>query len=140
MAEIVARFADGKLLVHEERVMAGQIGSGGFTSGYPGTRIGLINVVEKVLSVDTKLSGYPDLHVAAPLNEVTIGSGDLDCIKVVLRRADFGGIISGEPVASGYASEGALSGLVASGLAFGGRLLSGATSGKLTIIANIIGY
>ena len=140
MAEIIARYADGRLLVHEERVMAGQIGSGGFSSGYPGTRIGLLRVVEQVISVDTKLSGYPDAHIAAPLSDVTIGSGNLDTIKVVLRRADIRGPLSGLYLESGFASIGALSGLVCSGLPLGGRLLSGKTSGRLTIIANVIGY
>ena len=137
MAEIIARFADGRLLVQEERVMEGQVASGGVASGDVATRIGLVRVVEKVLSIDTKISGYPGENVAAPLNEVSI---DGDTITPILRRHDLFGLLSGELPASGYASQGALSGLVASGTGYMAQLLSGATSGKLTIIANVIGY
>jgi len=130
MAEIIARFADGRLLVHEDRVLDTQYISGGIA-----VRIGLVRTVEKVLSIDTKISGYPGQNVAAPLNEVTISD---DTITPLLRRGDMP-TISG-CVLSGMGAPSMLSGIT-SGLTFGAQLASGCmNSGKLAILANVIGY
>jgi len=129
MAKIIARFADGRLLVHEDRVLDTQYVSGGVP-----VRIGLVRTVEKVLSIDTKISGYPGQNVAASLNEVTISD---DTITPILRRSDLP-TVSG-CVASGLAAPGVLSGIT-SGLDFGQQLTSGLTSGKLAILANVIGF
>lgn len=132
MAEIIARFADGRLLVQEDRVMESQYASGGVA-----VRIGHIKTVEKVLSIDTKISGYPGENVAAPLNEVLISG---DTIIPVLRRHDVFGLTLSGILLSGYESIGGLSGVVASGTAFGGQLLSGHTSGRLAVLTNVIGF
>ncbi|GAI36268.1 unnamed protein product, partial [marine sediment metagenome] len=125
MAEIIARYADGRLLVQEDRLMENQYISGGVP-----VRIGLVKTVEKVLSIDTKLSGYPGQNVAAPLNEVLVSG---DTIIPILRRHDVFGLVSGPTgnLQSGYASIDGLSGVVLSGTAFGAQLTSGsATSGR----------
>jgi len=132
MAEIIARFADGRLLVQEERVMGQEIASGGVP-----IRIGLVKTVTKVLSLDAYLSGSPCERIATPLNEVKTSG---DTIIPILRRADLWGLTSGYDAASGYASQGVLSGLVCSGLAYWEQLTSGATSGVVYIKANVIGY
>ena len=133
MADIIARFADGRLLVQEDKVMENQ-----YTSGGVAIRIGLLKTVEKVLSIDTKISGYPGQNVAAPLNEVTVSK---DTIIPILRRHDVYGLTSGAHLLSGYGVITGLSGIIVSGTAFGAYLTSGAgTSGKLGIIANVIGF
>lgn len=130
MAEIIARFADGRLLVQEEKAMEERYVSGGVPF-----RIGLVKTVEKVISIDTSISGYLGENVAAPLNEVLISG---DTIIPILRRSDM-------PMASGYPMSGltaifALSGTT-SGLDFGEQLASGSlSSGLITILANVIGY
>jgi len=133
MAEIIARFADGRLLIQEDRVMENQITSGGVA-----VRIGHVKTIEKVLSIDTKISGYPGQNVAAPLNEVRISG---DTIIPMLRRHDIFGLTSGIHLLSGYSTIGALSGTIRSGTAFGAQLTSGcATSGRLGILVNLIGF
>ena len=130
MAEIIARFSDGRLLVQEERAIETRYVSGGIPF-----RIGLFKTVEKVLSIDAHLSGYPELRFAAPLKEVLVSG---DTIIPILRRADFYGFLSGSP-ASGYAGVGGLSGI--SGRAYMEQLRSGGpTSGIINIKANVIGY
>lgn len=165
MAEIIARFADGRLLVQEDKaVEQGYKMSGYSTYGVP-IRIGHVNSVEKVLSIDAYMSGYPGMagEIHAPLREI-LTSGDT--ILVVLRRMDIGqltltGIISGIVASgiwlsgvansisggitvtgttiSGAASYGVLSG-VTSGLGYLGELTSGlvAISGLLKVVANVI--
>ncbi|GAI78123.1 unnamed protein product, partial [marine sediment metagenome] len=96
MAEIIARFADGCLLVQEEKAIESHYASGGIPF-----RIGLVKTVVKVLSIDAHLSGYPEFRFAAPLKEVLVSG---DTIIPILRRADFLGFVSGEIPASGYLS------------------------------------
>jgi len=131
MAEIVARFADGRLLVQEDKAIETDYASGGIPF-----RIGLVRTVEKVLSIDAQLSGYPEFKFAAPLKEILISG---DTIIPRLRRADYYGQGSGEML-SGYLSMGVLSGIVGSGLAYGGELTSSLSSGRINIVANVIGY
>ena len=132
MAEIIARFADGRLLVQEEKAIETRYASGGIPF-----RIGLVKTVEKVLSIDAHLSGYPEIRFAAPLKEVLVSG---DTIIPILRRADLHGLASGLTATSGYATAGVLSGVVASGTRYMGQLTSGLTSGVINIIANVIGY
>ena len=131
MAEIIARFADGRLLVQEERAIETRYISGGIPF-----RIGLVKTVEKVLSIDAHISGY-EIRFAAPLKEVMVSG---DTIIPILRRADLVGLASGLTATSGYATEGVLSGVVASGTRYMQQITSGLTSGKINIIANVIGY
>lgn len=129
-ATIVARFADGRLLVQESRLVETNY----LASGVP-VRIGLVKTVEKVLSID---SDYAKHGLLTPLSEVLI-SGDQ--IIVVMRRADEGipTTLSGN-VTSGSASLGLVSGIL-SGLAYLGPLLSGRViSGLVTITANVIAF
>jgi len=166
MAEIIARFADGRLLVQEDRLVESDTISGGFAT----LRIGHVKTIEKVLSIDAQISGYPDQKVAVELKDVLI-SGDI--LRPQLRRCDLGvptltgavtitsselvklwtmsgiqGVFSGGPatvtltgpVGSGNLSLGYLSG-VTSGRGYYETLASGAfVSGRLRIIANVIGF
>jgi len=134
MAEIVARFADGRLLVQEDKAIETDYASGGIPF-----RIGLVRTIEKVLSIDAELSGYPIFKFAVPLKEVLISG---DTIVPIVRRADFLGhdSLSGQQIHSGYASVGVLSGVVLSGLPYGGELASSLSSGQINIVANVIGY
>ena len=160
MAEIIARFADGRLLVQEDRLVE-QTYMG---SGIP-VRIGHLRQVEKVLSIAVEpsiVSGSPLIQEGgfiARLSEVTIGSRvsgatisgskaqSPDNIRVVLRRGDTGqgfdpalisgsarGVSGSAPVTSGY-------GPIYSGLGWQQEILSGAPiSGRVRVIANVIGY
>ena len=130
MAEIIARFADGRLLVQEERAVTEHYTSG---MGTP-IRIGLVKTVEKVISLDSYVSGYPVGKVAAPIADA-VASGDTVLVK--LRRADV--LISG--VASGAITIGPLA-HITSGLEWGEELGSGVAqiSGQLKILANVIGF
>ena len=132
MAEIIARFADGRLLVQEEKAIESHYVSGGIPF-----RIPLLKTVEKVLSIDANLSGYPELTFAAPLKEVLVSG---DTIIPILHRADLYGFVSGTYPMSGYKSEGVLSAVVASGTAYMGWLTSGPSSGIINIKANVIGF
>lgn len=142
MAEIIARFADGRLLVQEDRTVEGC-----YTSGGVSVRIGLVKTVDKVLSVDAYSSGYhnEDGRLLAPLSEVKTSG---DTILVVLRRSDISyTLISG--LASGLASGlltakwgyGVMSNIT-SGINYLGELISGLAtiSGRVKVLANIIGY
>jgi len=154
MAEIIARFADGRLLVQEARVCEERYDR---TIGVP-VRIAHIRLVENILSVDSEISGYAEKLVTR-LKDVKI-SGDTIYVKML--RNDLGvvtltgiasgiqtasGIISGVvtldgPIGSGASALSVLSGLT-SGLAYpGGELLSGNinVSGVVTVLANVIGY
>jgi len=168
VAEIVARFADGRLLVQEEKLLE----NGVYTSGKGiAVRIAHVRIVEKILSLETFVSGYGDAgRVLAPLKEATVSG---DTIMLILRRTDIGspvmtglfsgqlgsgylsglGLISGTravslsgyltltgPIGSGTAALGMLSGIT-SGLAQYGQIVSGTLiSGKLNVIANVVAY
>ena len=133
MAEIIARFADGRLLVQEEKAIESHYVSGGIAF-----RIPFLRTVEKVISIDAHLSGYPEYRFAAPLKDVMVSG---DTIVPILRRADlYGFAASGTVPISGYASEGVLSGVVASGTRYMQQITSGLSSGKINIIANVIGF
>ena len=165
MADIVARFADGRLLVQEEKLLE----DGVYTSGKGiAVRIAHVRAVEKILSLEAFVSGYGDTgRVLAPLKEATVSG---DTIMLILRRTDIGspimtgiasgiiaagaisGLISGNyqawslsgsitlagPIGSGTAALGMLSGIT-SGLAQYGQIVSGTLiSGKLNVIANVV--
>jgi len=167
MAEIVARFADGRLLIQEDKLVE----TGVYSSGKGiAVRIAQVRTVEKILSLEAFVSGYGELgRVLAPLKEATVSG---DTINVILRRTDIGtpvmtgllsgliatgaisGLISGDnrawvlsgmmildgPIGSGNAALGMLSGIT-SGLPYYGQIVSGTLiSGKLNVIANVIGY
>ena len=132
MAEIIARFADGRLLVQEEKAIETDYASGGIPF-----RIGLLKTVEKVLSIDAHLSGYPEIRFAAPLKEVLVSG---DTIIPILRRADLHGLTSGLTATSGYETAGVLSGVFKSGTRYMQQLGSGLSSGIINIKANVIGY
>jgi hypothetical protein len=140
MAEIIARFADGRLLVEESKKCESRYCG----SGIP-FRIGHIRQIEKVLSVTTDYGRY---GLATVLDEARIGRQEsawsglpqarADTLMVVMRRAD-GPQLSG--YWSGAPSVGLMSGIT-SGLAYMGELVSGliAVSGVVKITANVIGY
>jgi hypothetical protein len=145
MGEVIATFADGRLLVQESKACESRY----VGSGIP-FRIGGISQVEKVLSVDNDYSPY---GLISPLSEVRIGrplsgrgvySGQVqelsDYLMVVLRRGDLGLAISGD-INSGRVPQNLMSGIT-SGLAWMGEVLSGnvKVSGAVTITANVIGY
>jgi len=164
MGEIIARFADGRFLVQEDRAVAQDYLSGGVR-----VRIGHIKTVEKVLSIDNWISGHYGDKVMTHLRDVSISG---DTLLVLMRRADLGvtgmaatgtglasgiqtvagitsGIISGYtattvtltgPIGSGAAALGVLSGIT-SGLYRYQELTSGRpVSGALQILANVIGF
>lgn len=108
-----------------------------YISGGAPVRISYLKTVERVLSIDTYISGYPGESVAAPLKEVWMSG---DTIIPVLRRHDVLGMISGESLTSGYACGFGQSGIIFSGIPFGAQIMSGMTSGKLGILANVIGF
>ena len=134
MAEIIARFSDGRLLVQEDKLIESNYISGGVPF-----RIGLVRTVEKVLSIDAELSGYSIFKFATPLKEVLISG---DTIIPILRRADFLGhdSLSGQQIHSGYASVGVLSAVIQSGTPHMGEIVSSKSSGIINIVANVIGY
>ncbi len=164
MAEIVARFADGRLLVQEDRAVQTDTISG----GYANLRVGHVRTIERVLSIDASISGYPDRKLGVELRDVLI-SGDI--LKPQLRRVDLGspvltgsltiasGLLSGiasgiqgplsglpatvsmvGPIGSGTASLNQLSGIT-SGIGYYEPVTSGRpVSGVLRILANVIGY
>jgi len=153
MAEIIARFADGRLLVQEDKDAEDYVRSG----GYLPFRVAHVRTVQKVLSVDAHISGSPGDKVAVPLKDVLISG---DTLWLQLRRCDLGsptftgivsglqaasGIVSGivtldGPIGSGTAALGLLSGIT-SGRGFYESLTSGRpVSGQLQIVANVIGF
>ena len=130
MTTTIFKFESGRLLVHEERTAE----TAYLASGQP-LRIGGVRTIEKVLSVDTD---YSKLGLITNLEEVLISGNKL---QVVMRRGDQGVPypLSGLAV-SGSPALGLMSGLT-SGLAGLGPLVSGAaTSGVVTVYANVIGY
>lgn len=144
MSEIIARFADGRLLVQESRKVEYRYCG----SGVP-VRIGHVRAIESVLSLTTDYDKY---GLVTPLSEAWVGyriSGGVwsgapqekaDHLMVVMRRGDIAILASGVPV-SGTASPGMMSGIT-SGLGYLTELVSGnvGTSGIVTVKANIIGY
>ncbi len=163
MAEIVARFADGRLLVQEDRAVQTDTISG----GYANLRVGHVRTIEKVLSIDAAISGYPSQKLGVELRDVLI-SGDI--LKPQLRRVDLGsptlpttlviasgllsgfravlsgiqvfssGILESKIIGSGTASLNQLSGIT-SGIGYYEPVTSGRpVSGVLRILANVIGY
>lgn len=89
MAEIIARFADGRLLVQEEKLAEqGYKMSGYSTVGVP-FRIGNIKTVEKILTLEAHVSGYGGElgSLVAPAKEAKISG---DTLLVILRRCDLG--------------------------------------------------
>jgi len=164
MAEIIARFADGRLLVQEDRAVRTDTVSGGYCT----LRVGNIGTIERVLSINAAISGYPDEKLATELRDVVV-SGDI--LRVPLRRLDLGtpvmtgsltvasGLLSGlasgiqgplsglpntvsmvGPVGSGTAALGMLS-AITSGIGNYELVTSGRpVSGVLKILANVIGY
>jgi len=166
VAEIIARFADGRLLVQEDRL----VDEDSNASGYAKVRIGHVRTVEKVLSIDAQISGYPDQKLATELKDVLISG---DTILPQLRRTDLGvpvlagtgSLVIASGALSGVASgiQGILSGITTT-IAFDGGIssgtaalnfLSGITSGRgyyqplasgipvsgqVRILANVIGF
>lgn len=148
MAEIVARFADGRLLVQESRLVEQDY----LGSGVP-VRIGHVRQVEKVLSLDTNFS---DKGLITSLSEVAVGtkhatiSGSKaelpDHIRVIMRRGDpiypfisgfeAGNLSGGPPIISSYLNA------MVSGVERRAEIRSGNVyiSGRVRITANIIGY
>jgi hypothetical protein len=145
MAEIIARFADGRLLVQEDKKCESRYCG----SGIP-FRIGHIRQIEKVLSVTTDYEKY---GLVTALGEARIGrqeaawsglpQAQADNLMVVMRRGNVEGmgVVSGLLVISGGVALGNMSGIT-SGLAYMGELASGliAVSGVVKITANVIGY
>lgn len=150
MGEVIARFADGRLLVQESAKCAYRYAG----SGVP-FRIGGIRTVEKVLSLT---NDYEKLGITTPLNEVHVGyvlsgkgaySGQVqelaDHIMVPMRRttaqidnvttSGFAAISGSAPFISSVAP-------LVSGLGYMTELASGNVniSGVITITANVIGY
>lgn len=125
---IVARFADGRLLVEEKTLATTHYTSGGYW-----LRIGHVKTVEKVLSVTTD---FEKVGLITDLGDVAI-SGDK--VKVIMRRGDLSvPVISGSSFASGYPVHELASGLAVSGNPYRGELFSGLISGYVTITANVI--
>ena len=127
MAEIIARYADGRLLVKESRPSVNYA-----TGGVP-LRIGLVRDVLDVLSVDTSYSRY---GLITSLSEVGVSGAQ---INVLMRRGETGeGVaISGNPL-SGVVGAGLMSG-ISSGIAWLGELADTRILSSVTITACVIG-
>lgn len=147
MSEIIARFADGRLLVNESRTVEYRYCG----SGVP-VRIGHVRQIEQVLSVTTNREKD---GLITPLDEARIGRQEAawsgqpqalaDHLMVVMRRGDIPAT-AGTGLTSGYlfsVPEGlGLVSSITSGLAWLGEVISGlvAISGVVTVKANVIGY
>jgi hypothetical protein len=133
---IIARFADGKLLVEQKSLIAQQYYANGFD-----VRIGHIGHVDKVLSVTTDIERYGG---ATPLH---MTSAILDTVRVRMFRADWGSLNDGTVggsgsilLVSGMASLYNASGLI-SGLLWYEEVMSGTpVSGLVRLTVNAIGY
>jgi len=137
MGTILAQFADGRLLVQEDKIAETNEYTSGL--GLP-FRIGHIKTVEKVISVDAYMSGAPGAAgmVFTPLREVAVSG---DTVYVVMRRADIpqflSGFLSGVTDTRAY---GVLSGIT-SGRGYLEELASGLfISGRMKVLANVIGF
>ena len=157
MAKIVAQFADGRLLVHEDRLI-GEIGvisgAGYITSGIP-VRIGLLKKVESILALDNSYSQY---GIITNPWDASLGGGvtsavGYDAINVVMRRGDVGvghdpalisGVVtspvSGSAAAHPWQTVTVTSGCPTSGQAWMGELISGAKVSGVRIFATVVGY
>ncbi len=130
MAEIIASFADGKLLVREERAVQTNYITSGAT-----VRIGHLKTIEKVLSLEAWLSGYKNATVTTNISECLVSN---DTLLVLMRRFDFPYILSG--LMSNGGAFGVLSAYT-SGLEHNAELASGlGISGKMQVAAMVIGY
>jgi hypothetical protein len=144
MVTILARFADGRLLVQQSTVCTKAydytLKSGSnFTALGAAIRVQNVKTIDKVISVDNIISGYNE-NLITNLNEVSV-SGDI--IYVKMRRGDVGLAASGYTyaLASGGAGIGGTAGIT-SGRGFMSELISGnvAISGVVTVIASVIAY
>lgn len=141
-AEIVAKFADGKLWVEQDRPVQWGYKTSGI--GVP-VQIGYLDHIDRVVSVDAYISGFASgafgggNRLLAPLQEAKV-SGNI--VFVVLRRTDLpqflSGFLSG---ATNLFAYGALAGIT-SGLGQGEELASGlaAISGYVHVRVGVIGY
>lgn len=131
MADLIATFQDGKLLVSESRKCeTDYIGS-----GVP-VRIAEVRTIDKVVSIDTDHSQY---GLVTPLNEVRTSGNQ---VFVVMRRGDLGAMpITSGTVVSGQDAFNYMSG-ISSGMGYLAELLSGVAtiSGVVTVKATVIGY
>ena len=144
MGDIIARYADGRLLVQQSTVCTKgydyTLKSGNnFTALGAAIRVQNVKTIEKVLSVDNLISGYNE-RLVTQLQDVSI-SGDVIYVKML--RGDVGGSASGYtyPLSSGGAGVGGTASIT-SGLGWMQELISGNVyiSGKVTVVANVIGY
>jgi hypothetical protein len=139
---IIARYADGRLLVQQSTVCTKgydyTLKSGNnFTALGAAIRVQHVKTVEKVISVDNNISGYGE-KLQTNLNEVSI-SGDIVYVK--MRRGDMGVIGASGFFVSGGAGVGGTA-AITSGLGWLQELISGTIgiSGVVTVTATVIGY
>lgn len=139
MAQIVALFADGRLLVQEEKAVETNYAAAQGVG--VAVRIGLLKTVERVLSIDAYLSGFAgasgNFYVALGEAQRNVSG---NTINVVLRRADQPGYLTSAFLSlSGMPAMGGFSGFT-SGIPFMGEIASGSViSGLVRILANVIG-
>ncbi|MDD4984406.1 MAG: hypothetical protein PHQ43_01255 [Dehalococcoidales bacterium] len=126
-SDIVARFADGRLLVQES-----QTAQSNYTSGGLWVRVANVQTVERVLSIN---NDYEQYGLKTDLGDVAI-SGDK--VKVMMRRGDLSQVISGASFLSGYQVPGYMSGIAVSGNPYLGEIYSGVISGRVTVTLNVI--
>lgn len=137
---IIARFADGKLLIQETKKADQQYYANGIQ-----IRMGHVGHIDKVLSVTTDVDRY---GATTPL---FMTSAALDVVTVRMYRGDFGSInaASVSETGSGNAHVLPFSGVAAmytasgliSGLLWYQEVLSGTpVSGLVNLIVNAIGY
>ena len=135
MGKIVARFADGRFLVQEEKLAEqGYKMSGYSTVGVP-FRIGHVKTVEQILTLEANVSGYGGElgSLVAPAKEALISG---DTLLVILRRCDLG-----SPTMTGTGTA-TISGVVASGIWSGiisghGAVISGYATTTVTVTGPI---
>lgn len=133
---IIARFADGKLLVEQKTLIAQEYYANGFD-----VRIGHIGHIDKILSVTTdieRFGGVTPLHMTSAV---------LDTARVRMFRGDFATMNDAKSQGSGIvlAFSGRASMYLASSLISGllwyNEVLSGtAVSGLVRLTVNAIGY
>lgn len=150
MAEIIATFSDGRLLVQESKNLESRY----MGSGIP-FRIGHVKTVERVLSID---NSYAQYGLVTALAEVGIGGIEAtvsgspaerkDSLRIIIRQADIGvgkdpALASGKAGIMGASGATPMTGIMsslASGVGWMGEILSGCigTSGMVKITANVI--
>lgn len=149
MAEIIATFSDGRLLVQESKLVETRY----MGSGVP-FRIGHVKTIEKVLSID---NSYARWGLVTALADVTVGTQGTtvsgspaersDNVRIMMRRGDIG--VGTDPAtASGKAGVMGASGspamtlamAIVSGLGWMSELTSGeiGISGLVKITTNVI--